>query len=95
MPRRMARELKGSTDDIALAVDASTSGGPATKVSKIEQVIALLRRKQGATLEDLTSMTCWLPHTARAALSGLRKKGLPIEKSKRGDTTCYRIADAA
>jgi hypothetical protein len=39
--------------------------------------------------------TGWLPHTTRAALTGLRKKGHVIEKTKRDDATCYRIEAVA
>jgi hypothetical protein len=62
--------------------------------SKIDQVIALLRRKEGATLAEMVEATSWLPHTTRAALTGLRKKGHTIQKAKRNDATCYRIAEA-
>jgi hypothetical protein len=31
--------------------------------------------EEGATIDDLTGATNWLPHTARAALTGLRKRG--------------------
>jgi hypothetical protein len=37
--------------------------------SKIAKVIALLSRKQGIRIEELTSTTGWLPHTTRAALT--------------------------
>ena len=50
---------------------------------------------EGATLADLIEATGWLPHTTRAALTGLRKKGHVLAKDKRGDATCYRIAGAA
>jgi hypothetical protein len=43
--------------------------------SKIAAVIALLQRKQGATLDEMVSATGWQPHTTRAALTGLKKKG--------------------
>ena len=36
-----------------------------------------------------------LPHTTRAALTGLRKKGHAVDKFKRDDVTCYRIAAVA
>ena len=49
----------------------------------------------GATLAELVEATGWLPHTTRAALTGFRKKGHVIERSKRSDVTCYRIAAAA
>jgi len=50
--------------------------------SKLAEVIALLGRKQGVGIEELTSTTGWLPHTARAALTGLRKRGFGIERSR-------------
>lgn len=64
-------------------------------VSKADLVLELLRRSEGATIADLTGATGWLPHTTRAALTGLRKKGHAIDKSKREDITCYRIAEPA
>jgi hypothetical protein len=64
--------------------------------SKQALVIALLRREGGATLADLIAETDWLPHTTRAALTGLRKKGYQIDKSKREDgTTVYALPSPA
>jgi hypothetical protein len=57
-------------------------------------VIVLLKRGEGATLPELISATGWLPHTTRSALTGLRKKGHSIERSKRDEVTCYRIVVA-
>ncbi len=42
--------------------------------AKIAQVIALLEGPGGATLAELVAATGWLPHTTRAALTGLRKR---------------------
>ena len=64
---------------------------PAAKQSKKDQLLALLQRKQGATLEEMITTTSWLKHTTRAALTGLRKAGHAIEKGKRDDITCYSI----
>jgi hypothetical protein len=50
--------------------------------SKTGKVIALLRRENGATLEELVALTGWQPHTARAALTGLKKKGYAIASEK-------------
>jgi hypothetical protein len=57
-------------------------------------VIGMLRSKGGATLAELVEATGWLPHTARAALTGIRKKGHAITKSRRADVTVYQIAKA-
>lgn len=72
------------------AVDPAPTA-PATKQSKKDQVLALLRRDVGATLEEMVTATGWLKHTTRAALTGMRKAGHAIEKGKRGDRTCYSI----
>ncbi len=63
--------------------------------SKTATVITLLQRDGGATLGDLVAATGWLPHTTRAALTGLRKKGHSISKTKPDGVTTYSIAAAA
>ena len=72
-----------------------TSVHEARRGSKKGLVLGLLRRADGATLDELVTATGWLPHTTRAALTGLRKKGHVVEKTKRDDATCYRIAEVA
>jgi len=63
--------------------------------TKQAHVIALLERDTGATLDDLVAATGWLPHTTRAALTGLRHKGFVLDKSKRQDgITVYCISSA-
>jgi DNA-binding MarR family transcriptional regulator len=62
--------------------------------TKSALVLALLRREQGSTLSELVDATTWQPHTARAMLTGLRKKGHAIERRKRGDITCYHLPSA-
>lgn len=61
------------------------------KTTKKEQLIGLLRRSGGATLGDMITATGWLPHTARAMLTGLRKKGYAISKEKVDGATRYSI----
>lgn len=60
--------------------------------TKAEAVLALLNRESGATLAQLVEVTGWLPHTARAALTGLRKRGHDVTRSKEGDVSIYRVA---
>ncbi len=65
------------------------------KGSRAAQLVAMLARKQGATLEDITKATAWKPHSARAALTGLRKRGYEIESNKpEGGSRNYRIEAA-
>lgn len=65
---------------------------PIKPVSKIGMVAELLRREGGATLTELVAATGWQPHTTRAALTGLRKKGHAIERGTRDGNTHYSIA---
>lgn len=62
--------------------------------SKQAQIIALLKRSEGATLAQICELTGWLPHTARGTLAGnlKKKQGFTIvsEKSPGGVRT-YRI----
>ena len=69
--------------------------------TKKAQLIQLLTRKAGADVPTISDKLGWLPHTARAALTGLRKAGFEIsaEKPGEGKPLSYRItaqpADAA
>ncbi len=62
--------------------------------SKQDQVIALLRHPQGATLAEIGEVTGWATHTCRGALAGALKKrlGLTITSTKEaGGERTYRI----
>lgn len=73
----------------------SANAKPPRAGSKLETVMALLGRPDGASINELTAATGWLPHTTRAALTGLRKRGITIERGKRADgTTTYRVPAA-
>jgi len=72
----------------------SASARKPERQTKTAIVIGLLQRSEGATLTELVDATGWQPHTTRAALTGFRKKGHVMEKSKRDDTTRYRIVEA-
>ena len=64
---------------------------PADKTpSKQAQLIALLLHDAGATLDQMITVTGWLPHTTRAALTGLKKKGYAISSDKVDDVRTYR-----
>lgn len=91
------RKAIGLTEEPVPAAtpEAAPEVGVEKKQTKAALVVALLQREQGATLDELVSATGWLPHTTRAAMTGLRKKGHDIAKGKRGDITCYSIAVAA
>ena len=85
-PRRMARPPQAP----------ATAPEPEPKrTTKQDQVLELLRREGGAPLGAITEATGWLPHTARAALTGLRKKGHEVTRSKVEGETRYSVQSAS
>ena len=60
--------------------------------TKIDTVLKLLRRDNGAAIAELQKVTGWQPHSVRAALTGLRKQKIEIVRSKdKAGTTRYAV----
>ena len=69
---------------------------PQAPSSKVGRIRAMLASPAGSSLAALCEATGWQSHSVRAALTGLRKAGSTIEKSKAEDgSTVYRIAAGA
>ncbi len=85
----------GDQGDVAGTSAAAPVVPPKPRETKASMLVALLQRDGGATLAEMIDATGWLPHTTRAALAGLRKKGHAITRGKRGYDTCYTIEAAA
>ncbi len=64
---------------------------PAPAQTKKDKFIAMLGREGGVSIAELAEALTWLPHTTRAMLTGLRKKGYDIEKTKVEGVTRYSI----
>jgi hypothetical protein len=82
-------QASASTDE---AASARSKRSTPRQGSKLSIVIDLLGRKKGAGIDELIAATGWLPHTTRAALTGLRRRGYAIERerSEKGGSL-YRI----
>jgi hypothetical protein len=76
--------------------------------TKQAAMIAMLRRPEGATVEQIAEMTGWQNHTIRGAIAGALKKKLgltittervrsvgPNKQGAPGSYTVYRVIDAA
>ena len=98
-PGKFAREAQGA----AAEAEAPTVTGKKAEIappaepkpkSKANLVLDFLTRAEGATLEQMVAATGWLPHTTRAALTGLKKKGHAVTSIKADGIRTYRIAAA-
>src|SRR6476469_1894507 len=65
--------------------------------SKQDVVIAMLRQPEGATVDEVASVTGWQRHTVRGVFSGTLKKklGLALASAKEERGRVYRIAEPA
>ncbi len=63
--------------------------------TKADTILDLLRRPTGTSISELTKATGWLPHSVRAALTGQRKKGREVVRTKdnQGVTRYYIAAE--
>ena len=59
--------------------------------SKQAQVIAMLRRPEGATIAQICEATGWQPHTVRGTLAGTFKKKLSLEIISTKSTGAERV----
>ncbi len=103
-----ARERKPGRQKIGAIVGAPTTPAKSQTASESPPAVAIARPRlgskqalvtdmlsqaDGATLDAIVTATGWLPHTARAALTRLRKHGFTIERepSDGAKTSHYRI----
>ncbi|MEE1876851.1 DUF3489 domain-containing protein [Altererythrobacter litoralis] len=58
--------------------------------SKLDQLEALLMRKNGASIAEMMEATAWQQHSVRGAMAGaLRKRGLVITSEKASGARRY------
>ncbi|MFN0045334.1 MAG: DUF3489 domain-containing protein [Sphingorhabdus sp.] len=75
------------------AKPAALSAKPETR-TKSQLVIDLLSREDGATLEEMSKVAGWLPHSTRSFMTGLKKKGHVIKSDKIDGVRRYRIVSS-
>jgi hypothetical protein len=71
--------------------NAKTPAGSKAIPTKHQQIIDLLSRDGGATLDAMSTTEGWLPHSTRAFMTGLKKKDYVLDSRKVGDVRHYRI----
>ena len=94
-PGRLPRSRRSAGQVTASASDATQPNSP-RRPSKKATIEALVRRREGAPISDLMAAIGWQEHSVRAALTGLRKAGHTVSRSRdAGGTARYRIAGVA
>ena len=88
--KELGRSAAKPTARTVIAAPADQPTTNVARVTKRDQVAALLTRDEGATLDQMIAATGWLPHTTRAALTGLKKQGYAIDSDKIDGVRTYR-----
>ena len=85
------------TDSRLLKAKVSQQRPPKGKKTKVDQVLDLMSRSSGASIEELQGSTGWQPHSVRAAITGLRKSGkeITLVRHEGKPSTYHAIAQAA
>src|SRR6202035_1042136 len=96
--RRKVGDRAALIDQLWSAIEMLPEPEPqsdAKRPSKQDAVIAMLRRPDGATVDEVASATGWQRHTVRGVFSGTLKKklGLTLASAKEERGRVYRIAE--
>jgi hypothetical protein len=76
-------------DTAPVSVSSPDMGRASTKRALL---IGMLERAQGASVAEIGQRLGWLPHTVRAAITGLRHAGREVTRSKNeSGQTVYRL----
>ena len=98
--RKKVGNREALIDQLWSAIEALPNPEPqseAKRPSKQDEVIAMLRRPEGVTIDEVASATGWQRHTVRGVFSGTLKKklGLTVVSAKEERGRVYRIAEPA
>ena len=96
--RKKVGDRAALIDELWSAIVALPEPEPhAKRPSKQDEVIAMLRRPKGATVDEVASAMGWQRHTVRGLFSGTLKKklGLTLASAQEERGRVYRITEPA
>jgi hypothetical protein len=98
--RRKVGDREALIDQLWSAIEALPDPerpSDAKRPSKQDEVIAMLRRREGATVDEVVGATGWQRHTVRGVFSGTLKKklGLTMASANEERGRVYRVTEPA
>jgi DNA-binding MarR family transcriptional regulator len=88
-PRASAQTAKSKTTKRNARKGKNAGSGQEKTGGKVQTILTLLQRPEGARLAELEKVTGWQPHSVRAALTGLRKRGITVTRERKEEVTTY------
>jgi hypothetical protein len=93
---RTSKSKSANTDARRAVATRSTKTVKSDALSKHDQILGLLRRKQGASLDEIQEVSGWQAHSVRGFLAGTVKKrlGLKLSSNKSDGMRHYFVAQS-
>ncbi len=92
-PEHQTAQSKPMSEDVDLAVTDVPGADRPRASTKRAILIGMLERREGASVAEIGQRLGWLPHTVRAAITGLRHAGHEVTRSKDAEgQSVYRLA---
>lgn len=93
---KLSRPKTASTTARRASTPTSNWPTASNAASKCDQILDLLRRKQGASLHEIQKLSGWQAHSIRGFLAGTVKKrlGLKLSSDKSEGTRHYFVSQS-
>ena len=92
-PESQVAQSKPQSDSAELATATVPGADRPRSSTKRAALIGMLERPEGASVAEIGQRLGWLPHTVRAAMTGLRHAGGQVTRSKDVEgQSVYRLA---
>jgi hypothetical protein len=92
-PEPQPPQSKPQSEGVELATATEPGADRPRASTKRALLIGMLERPEGASVAELGQRLGWLPHTVRAAFTGLRHAGREVTRSKdAAGGSVYRLA---
>jgi biotin operon repressor len=84
-PEQTRSRSEPTSGHIDLGAGSGSGAEQPPASTKRAKLIAMLERREGASVAEIGQRLGWLPHTVWAAITGLRKAGRAVTRNKEAD----------